>query len=776
MTSGRTTGKIAESQQVVEVLSNTAAKKGQAWSPTEGEETLELLGHFNIPKDSIDRVRDEAVRVLSRCLPPNSKAGVETGLVVGYVQSGKTMSFTTVASLARDNGYRIVIVIAGTSIPLLAQSTERLVNDLRIDASNRGWQLFESRNLKKATRASNRDHLKSTLEAWKSSVSVPFPWMRRTALIMVMKHHGHLDQVSELLAGLDLKGVPALIIDDEADQASLNTAVRRQDESKTYARIKRLRQTLPHHTFLQYTATPQAPLLLNIIDSLSPRFIEVLTPGPDYVGGKDFFLAADSKLVQEIPEDELPDQEPADTIPESLLRALRLFFVGVAAGLVTNRKGKGNRSMLVHPSQERTGHSEYFTWVTGVREQWATLLQSGDQYAEDRAELLAEFETAYDDIAATCGSDMPSREHVFEMLPWAVAMTVVLEVNARAGQTPKPQWNSNYSHILVGGQAMDRGFTVEGLTVTYMPRGLGVGNADTIQQRARFFGYKRPYLGYCRVFLERASISAYRRYIEHEEDVRRRLLAHRETGEPLSSWKRTFYLDKKLKPTRASVLELDYFRGSSVAKEWFTPDKPYAGVGSNDDPVAANRSVIKTLRASLQGNLREDTGSSDRTDYQRHFVAEVKLRQIFEQCLLRLRFTDPSDAQEFTVLQILLAELLDRDETQKCTVYLMSKGLARERTVDEDGNIKNLFQGAAPSKPETEVGRIYAGDRKLASKTVPTLQIHLLNVYESAPPGSPREQATLLASEVPTVAVHLPLGIAEDLLIQPQPEQRGAGV
>jgi hypothetical protein len=82
------------------------------------------------------------------------------------------------------------------------------------------------------------------------------------------------------------------------------------------------------------------------------------------------------------------------------------------------------------------------------------------------------------------------------------------QVNATAGQTPRIDWGQSYGWLLVGGQAMDRGITVEGLTVTYMPRGRGVNNADTIQQRARFFGYKRRYLGFCRVYLEQGAINA----------------------------------------------------------------------------------------------------------------------------------------------------------------------------------------------------------------------------------------------------------------------------
>ena len=81
---------------------------------------------------------------------------------------------------------------------------------------------------------------------------------------------------------------------------------------------------------------------------------------------------------------------------------------------------------------------------------------------------------------------------------------------------------------------MDRGFTVEGLTVTYMPRGLGVGNADTVQQRARFLGYKGDYLGLCRIFVGPDVRMAFSSYVEHEEDIHHELSQFSQTGRPLT--------------------------------------------------------------------------------------------------------------------------------------------------------------------------------------------------------------------------------------------------
>src|SRR6266404_3451335 len=105
---------------------------GGNWVPAVGPEGLEFL-ETAVPEGSRDNVREAAVSILAKGTPPTAGEGQETGLVVGYVQSGKTMSFETVAALARDNAFQMVIVVAGTSNPLFEQSTGRLRRDLRLD-------------------------------------------------------------------------------------------------------------------------------------------------------------------------------------------------------------------------------------------------------------------------------------------------------------------------------------------------------------------------------------------------------------------------------------------------------------------------------------------------------------------------------------------------------------------------------------------------------------------------------------------------------------------
>ena len=106
------------------------------WTPAVGPETLDFLSAV-VPEGSQDSVRDAAVSIISKSVPPTGQAGQETGLVVGYVQSGKTMSFETVTTLAHDNAFQIVIVVAGIANPLLDQSTSRLRRDLRLDDPDR---------------------------------------------------------------------------------------------------------------------------------------------------------------------------------------------------------------------------------------------------------------------------------------------------------------------------------------------------------------------------------------------------------------------------------------------------------------------------------------------------------------------------------------------------------------------------------------------------------------------------------------------------------------
>ena len=729
--------------EIVDIIREVDVKFDGSWQPREDETTLALQKQTlqsGIKEHEWENIKDGALSILLKCVPPNSVPRQETGLVVGYVQSGKTLSFTTVAALARDNNYQIVIVIAGTSINLRDQSTKRLEDDLDLlTRSDRNWHHFKSEEFK----VGDHTKIEDVLTDWQDP-SVP-EWDRQTVLITAMKNHRHLEKLASVLSQLELSGVPTLVIDDEADQASLNTKVQKGETSTTYERILSLREYLPHHTFLQYTATPQAPLLINLIDMLSPNFVKVLSPGEAYKGGKAFFLDGLSQ-IRTIPESDIPTKDlPLEAPPDSLLEAMRIFFLGVSAGIILDRS-EGNRSMMVHPSRETIGHSQYYHWIETVRKNWLETLDLNED-ERDYQDLLEGFKNSYQDLQSSV-PNLPSFEALSSRLLYAIRKTQLHEINSTSGKTPGVPWHNAYAHILVGGQAMDRGFTVEGLTVTYMPRGKGMGNADTIQQRARFFGYKQNYFGYCRVFLENSVRDAYRDYIIHEEDIRERLLAYDETGESLDGWKRTFFLDRSLKPTRHNVLGIDYSQ-RNLSDQWHTPKAPH-------DPVEAvneNRVIVQQFMKKWLS--QEYTKNTKQNESWHPVAANIPLKDVYEELLVPLQFKRWVDTDKFTQVHLQIAVYLDSHPDELCTVYcIKNDDNPRTRTLDGNGEIPELFQG-----PSSRTGEQYPGDRQIKAVKGVTIQIH--NVTIIHPNGK-------TVPDIPAVAVWLPKNMSQDLLVQHQ--------
>ncbi|MFA5411290.1 MAG: Z1 domain-containing protein [Candidatus Omnitrophota bacterium] len=743
-----------ESVQRIEVIPE-ALSPGLLWQPSVGEETTALMERLRAELDdeAWRRIRESAVSTLGKCASPN-QTGNTTGLVLGQIQSGKTMSFTTVTALARDNGYRVVIVITGISIALLRQSRERLCQHLGIQSGNRGWRHIPIQHAS----APDIQRIRDALIDW-TDPEVP-PRVRKTLLITVLKQHRNLLRLTEALRQIDLRDVPTLIIDDEADQASLNTKVLSAEQSTTYTRILELRDAIPRHAFLQYTATPQGPLLINIMDILSPRFIHVLDAGQGYRGGEHFFNNAVQRVIREIPASELPTpQQPLTEPPDTFIEALRLFFLGVSAGHCCGNTTGNNRSMMIHPSQLTNSHVLFSNWVEQTKEGWARLL-SLPNGNPDKEDLLEEFRQSAADLRSTEPSLPPDEELLGVCLKFAIRSTPVYVLNARGGHTPPVDWGADYGLILIGGNALDRGFTVKGLTITYMPRSLGTGTADTLQQRGRFFGYRERYFGFCRVFLPGDVAVAFRNYVEHESDIRDQLRALENSGRPVSEWPRRFILDPSLRPTRDSLIDIPYLRGI-VGDNWTYTRSPHVTA----DSVAININAINEFCSGQ--SFQEDTGHPERTEYQKHLVAtELRLQTVLTELLMRLQFRSIEDSQQLIATLSLLQRIVEHDANAAATVYLMSGRINRERAVDSDERLKILFQGANPKADPAkgiQEGSIYPGDDRIRAATGVTVQIHILRITKKI-----GEHIGSIAENVPAIAIWIPASLARPILIQPQ--------
>jgi hypothetical protein len=737
--------------EVIEILKPgpEAITPGARWNPEIGAEALRFLS--TLPEAQRQRVETEAAQILARSTSPGEDAR-RAGLVAGYVQSGKTTSFTATAALARDNGYGLVIVIAGTSKNLLQQTRERLKSDLGLadmDAYRR-WVHIES----PTPDSPDADQIRAAVREWKEGAGDKSG--RATVLLTAMKQHTHMDTLALVLEQmhreLDLSNVTALVVDDEADQATPNLK-REGEQSATYARLRRIRSTLPSHTLLQYTATPQAPLLVSIADEISPDFTCVLATGDDYTGGQYFFGQHHDDFFRPIPGTDLSvlDDE-ADDPPQSLLQAFACFCLGAAAAQVGTYPTPSQRSMLVHPSHKTLPQEKFVHWLKASKEHWEKTLEL-DQEDPDRRDLIEFLQLPYADLARTV-EELPPLEALVARLPSMLRKMMIVAVNA-AQQKPQPiEWSRAYAWVLVGGTLLDRGFTVEGLTVTYMPRGTGVQNADTIQQRARFFGYKRLYAAFCRAWLDPEVDDAYVAYVEHEEAMREQLLQISAAGKSLKEWKRVFLLDKGLKPTRASVIRLPLSR-PNFGDQWF-PQLHFES--RDDDMLAANRNLVNDFASTL--TWRENDGSSARTRIQIHNVANASLSNVLESLLADYVMFD-EDAPRFTALRVVLQAAAESPKAG-CSVYQMSRGEFRNRGV-KDMRVKNLFQGR---NPRTGVAT-YEGDAAMRADgdhTV-TVQIHRLNLTQDD--GSDEGSAAhVLEHDVPALAIWVPALLAKDVIIE----------
>ena len=655
---------------------------------------IDLLAEgLNINENSLKTLVNESNNIFSKSMLDLKKdSDRKTGLVIGHIQSGKTLSFTTVSCLARDNNFPLIVVIAGTSINLLDQTADRLKSDLRLDArSDRKWALFKN----PVPSMPEEEAIENCLQTWKDDF-IPIN-EKQTALIIIMKHPTHINNFSRILERMDsdLKKIPAIMIDDEGDQAGLNTNARQDKEelSTIYDKLSKLRNKLPYHTYLQYTATPQALLLIELIDHLSPEFVQLLTPGGDYIGGSELFSY--QNFIETIPDDEIPSKDRViSSPPQSLVKALKIFYTSVAIAYCKG-EAQGNRSMMIHPSRFTDEHARYFDWVISIKKGWLSILRLSET-DQDRLELIKSFKIdGYEDLKKTV-KELPDFIQVEKQLKRSIQQTSITEFNATSGSTPKVDWNANYSHILVGGQSMDRGYTVEGLTVTYMPRGPGVGNADTIQQRARFYGYKKNYLEYCRVFLENNSLEAFKSYIEHEDSLRNSLCNHIKNKESLKDWKRVFFLDKALKPTRRNVLATEC-RRRNYEDKWFEQKIPCS------DSMLNNKSVVESILKSFE--FQENPGSLERSSIQKHLVSnDILLRDLYQYLTSYRMSRVESHLYMGALLQI--ESFLQENCDEACIIYLMSSGQSRKRGINDKGKILELFQGEAPVRPKNLRGSI----------------------------------------------------------------------
>ena len=624
--------------------------------------------------------RERLWKSADNILSHRPEGGSSTGLALGYVQSGKTTQMIALTAAAHDAGYRVVVALLGSTNLLLEQNSNRFEDSLQIGIRDD----FRWVSIKNPKGRSGISKISENLEKG------------RTIFIPVLKHKGRITQLAEVLEECNLSGIPTLILDDEADQASLNSAVNEDSESKVYEAIGFLRKSAPQHLYVQFTATPYAQLLLEPDDRLSLEFVEFLTPGQGYVGGREFFIDNAETVIRSIP---IMDEQSSSTklidLPGSLKTATANFVAGSALLLVNDPTAK-TISMLVHSTHKNKVQSVYHYLIKNLIRNWRETINGN-------FDKIPEIVIAERNKLVLNGAQDISDELFLEKVEYVLREAILWLVNS-ASDVKQISWLEGPIHILVGGNKLDRGFTVEGLTVTYMNRPT-TDQIDTLEQRARAFGYRNDLLPYCQFFATLATVRMLRGIVHTEYDLRGRLEDWISLGHSPKDWAKEIglLLPTGGKPTRSAVIKaITTFNNGGGWHQLRMPSL-------HPEHLEINNKLVQEL-GILAAN-REDFGRIQ------HRTLTVEANDFLESFLKKWQWDGFSPGWEHERIIQLFDSLGPRHVAKKNSqvkVLLMqyeNEDLPREREWRTDTGFVNLFQGKDAGYEPLLTPDKYPGDR-----------------------------------------------------------------
>ena len=479
------------------------------------------------PTASVTALDDVTDRVLGLMQDPErSGAWDRRGLVVGHVQSGKTANYTGLICKAADAGYKVIVVIAGIHNNLRSQTQRRIDEGfvgrdsarLLSRRSDRfvGVGRFNRARLPVTLTNTVRDFNKNTA----TSAGIPIQNLTEAAVFVIKKNSSTLRNLIEWLHEYGAVGSgqrisePMLLVDDEADNASINIRRGSGEVSTINGQIRELLDLFDRSCYVGYTATPFANIFIDpdtddemLREDLFPRsFIVSLDPPSNYFGPEEVFVEDGDRYVRYIEdsEDHIPIRHRVgfslSSLPPSLVDAIRTFIIGRAIRLARGQE-RQHCSMLVNASR-----------FVGVQSQLRNSIHARLDSIRNAIRIYGALPPAeaLQDIEIASLHDVWEREFHDTEFDWkdvqqhmhaAAAPITVVEVNSRAPGALDYGGNAQdgLNVIVVGGYSLSRGLTLEGLMVSYFLRNSKM--YDTLMQMGRWFGYRPDYQDLCRIWM-----------------------------------------------------------------------------------------------------------------------------------------------------------------------------------------------------------------------------------------------------------------------------------
>jgi hypothetical protein len=523
---------------------------GEDYTPWLDESKVDIDWHYwgryekllianGIPSEVVRTLNRITDQILDHLENPNKEGSwARKGMVMGHVQSGKTANYAGLICKAADSGYRVIIVLAGMLNSLRNQTQER------IDEGFLGWSTKHKIQIGSAVFGNTRRPVcfTTSVEDFKkhfaTQISVSIESLKEPVILVIKKHQSTLENLRTWLTDNNphnLKDLSMLLIDDEADHASINTNVQGKDATAINRGIRKLLKLFVRSSFLGYTATPFANVFIDpetehemLGDDLFPRdFIISLDPPDNYVGASRIFTRdADLKILRDVTDNEtwLPLRHKIDFrprgLPESLQEAIRCFILARATRLLREQV-KIHNSMMINVSR----FTNLQLHIAGLLdERLKQILQAVRNYSQlpeaqaQENEEIAELRKTWAKEFADTGVSWLEVQHVLKEAVSPIAVIAVNSASAEKLDYSPENYPNGRNVIAVGGLGLSRGLTLEGLTVSYFLRNSVM--YDTLMQMGRWFGYRDGYSDLCRIFMTPDAASWYGHIAEVTEELR----------------------------------------------------------------------------------------------------------------------------------------------------------------------------------------------------------------------------------------------------------------
>ena len=436
------------------------------------------------------------------------------GMVVGHVQAGKTGNYAGLICKAADAGYKFILVIAGGTNNLRKQTQQRLNESFvgyEIDKQVGVGVGMPSHERPVSLTTPDKDF--NVHDARSNSGAISFDVVSMPILIVIKKNTRSLSNVISWLNSIYKNGVqdhPMLLIDDESDYASINTK-EEDDPTKINQKIRELLNLFSKNSYIAYTATPYANIFIDhqtIHDDLGadlfPKdFICALDAPTNYFGAERVFSRDRNILVEEIDDyqDVFPPKHKKELdvvdLPESLYEAILLFLLNIS---IRHLRGQAtlHNSMLIHATRFTMVHQKIAIVVNDYVEKVSKVVEAYGKLenCEEQDEFLQDLKDVFDKYHGDKGYLWV---RVVSKLADVIGSVIIREVHQKTKIPIEYKRDVPTNVIAIGGTSLSRGFTLEGLSVSYFLRNTIF--YDTLMQMGRWFGYRVGYDDLCRIFM-----------------------------------------------------------------------------------------------------------------------------------------------------------------------------------------------------------------------------------------------------------------------------------